>query len=322
MVEATAVTANGRITPEDSGLWTDTQKAPLQWSVDFAHSQNQLIGIQLAHAGRKASTVAPWLSAGDTAVESVGGWPDDVWAPSAIAFSDKYPTPKALSLSQIGEVKEAFVAAARRSLEVGFDAIELHSAHGYLFHTFLSPVSNKRDDRYGGSFENRTRFLLETVDAVRAVIPKDYPLFVRISATDWLDNQKEEFEDSWKVSDSAKLAGLLAERGVDVLDVSSGGLHPKQDITIHGAGYQSSFAKTIKKAVGDKLLVTAVGAITSGKLAQELIDDGLDAVFMGRYFQKNPGLVWAFAEELGVEINAANQIRWGFKGRAGGTKKK
>ena len=320
MIEATSVVPEGRITPEDSGLWEDGQMEPLRYHVDFAHSQNQHIGIQLAHAGRKASTVAPWLSAGDTAVEEVGGWPDNVWAPSAIAFSDRYPQPKAMTKEKIQEVKSAYVAAAKRSVEVGFDAIEIHSAHGYLFHEFLSPVSNHRTDEYGGSFENRTRLLLETVEAVRAAVPHDFPLFVRISATDWLEGQ-EEFEDSWKVSDSVKLAGILSEKGVDLLDVSSGGLHPKQNISIHGAGYQAGFAKEIKKAVGEKLLVTAVGTITSGPLAQSLMEEGLDAVFVGRYFQKNPGLVWTFAEELGIEINAANQIRWGFKGRAGGTKK-
>ena len=320
MVEATSVVPEGRITPEDSGLWEDGQMEPLRYHVDFAHSQNQHIGIQIAHAGRKASTVAPWLSAGDTAVEEVGGWPDNVWAPSPIAFSDRYPLPKAMTKEKIQETKAAFVATAKRAVEVGFDAIEIHGAHGYLFHEFLSPVSNHRTDEYGGSFENRARLLLETVEAVRAAVPDDFPIFVRISATDWLEGQ-DEFPDSWKPSDSMKLAQILATSGVDLLDVSSGGIHPKQNITIHGAGYQAEFAKEIKKAVGDKMLVTAVGAITNGHIAQSLMEDGLDAVFVGRYFQKNPGLVWSFAEELGIEINAANQIRWGFKGRAGGTKK-
>ena len=319
IVEATAVLPEGRITPEDSGLWEDGQKEPLRWTVDFAHSQNQHVAIQLAHAGRKASTVAPWLSAGDVAVEEVGGWPENVWAPSAVAFSERFPTPKAMTDEKIQEVKEAYVASAKRAVEVGFDAIEIHAAHGYLFHEFLSPVSNKRTDSYGGSFENRTRLLLETVELVRRAVPEDYPIFVRVSATDWLEGVQG-FGDSWKVADTVRLAPLLAQRGVDLLDVSSGGIHPSQNISIHGAGYQAGFAKEVKKAVGEKMLVTAVGAITTGQLANELVEDGLDAVMVGRYFQKNPGMVWTMAEELGVEINAANQIRWGFKGRAGGKK--
>jgi 2,4-dienoyl-CoA reductase-like NADH-dependent reductase (Old Yellow Enzyme family) len=313
-VEATAVVPEGRITPEDSGLWNDSQMEPLRYSVEFAHSQNQHIGIQLGHAGRKASTVAPWLSSGDTAVEEVGGWPDNVWAPSAIAFDPKYPTPKAMTKEKIEEFKAAFVASVKRALAIGFDAIEIHGAHGYLLHEFFSPVSNKRTDEYGGSFENRIRLLIETIDLVKPILPRDFPLFVRISATDWLDDVPE-FEDSWKLSDSVELAKILASKGVDLLDVSSGGIHPKQNITIRGAGYQSSFALEIKKAVGDSMLVTSVGAISDGKLAQKLLDEGLDGVMIARGFQRHPGLVWSFADELGVEINQANQIGWGFGGR-------
>lgn len=293
---------------------------PLRYSVEFAHSQNQHIGIQLGHAGRKASTVAPWLSAGDTAATEVGGWPDDVWAPSAIAFDTKYPHPHAMTPAKIEEFKSAFVASAQRAVEIGFDAIEIHAAHGYLLHEFFSPVSNKRTDSYGGSFENRIRILLETIDAVKPVLPANFPLFVRISATDWLDDQPE-FADSWKLADSVALAKILAAKGIDLLDVSSGGLHPKQNINIHGSGYQSSFALEIKKAVGDSMLVTSVGAITDGHVAGNLVEQGLDAVMVGRHFQKNPGLVWAFAEDLGVELTVAHQISWGFKGRAGGRKK-
>ena len=321
MVEATSATPQGRITPEDSGLWLDSQAERLKRIVDFAHSQNQKIGIQLGHAGRKASTVAPWLSSGDTAGEDVNGWPDDVWAPSAIAFSDHYPTPKALTLEGIQQLKDAFVASVKRAVDVGFDLIEIHNAHGYLFHEFLSPVSNKRTDQYGGSFENRTRLTLEIVELVRSVIPKDMPLFLRISATDWLEEQKEEFPESWTEADTVRLAPILADRGVDLLDVSSGGLHPAQQIK-SGPAYQAPFAKAVKKAVGDKLLVTTVGTITSGIQANDLVEEGLDAVFVGRMFQKNPGLVWTFAEELEVPINVAHQISWGFRGRAGGRKNK
>ena len=179
LVEATAVTPQGRITPEDSGLWSDEQIPPLRQIVEFAHSQGVKIGIQLAHAGRKASAVAPWLDLGATAAEEHGGWPDDVWAPSAIPYSDKLPKPKELTKGGIKEVVRAFVEATKRALKAGFDVIEIHNAHGYLLHEFLSPISNKRTDEYGGSFENRIRLTLEVVDAVRAVIPKDMPLFLR-----------------------------------------------------------------------------------------------------------------------------------------------
>ena len=319
-VEATSVTPEGRITPEDSGLWKDSQIEPLRRIVEFAHSQGQKIGIQLAHAGRKASTVAPWLSMGDTAVEEVNGWPTNVKAPSAIAFSEKYPDPQAMTKAEIWQYKEAWVASVKRALKAGFDVIEIHNAHGYLMHEFLSPVSNKRTDEYGGSWENRVRLTLETVELVRKTIPEDMPLFLRISASDWLDGpdvDKKEFPESWTEADTVKLAPMLAERGVDLLDVSSAGIHPAQKIQ-SGPGYQAPFAKAVKKAVGDKMMVTAVGTIVEGKQANQLLEDGLDAVFCGRMFQKNPGLVWSFAEDLGVEIKVANQIGWGFGGRAGG----
>lgn len=315
MVEATAVTPEGRITPEDSGLWEDGQIGPLKRIVEYAHSQGQKIAIQLAHAGRKASTVAPWLSPGDTAVEEVGGWPNDVWAPSAIPFNDKFPPAKELSLQGIQRIKDAFVAAAKRSIAAGFDVIEIHNAHGYLLHEFLSPVSNHRIDAYGGSFENRTRLTLEIVDAVRAAIPSTTPLLLRISATDWLEGQAE-FPESWTVEDTIRLAPQLAAKGIDLLDVSSGGNHPAQKIK-PGPGYQAPFAKAIKQAVGDKMAVSTVGTITTGTLAQQFLDEGLDVAFIGRWFQKNPGLVWSFAEDLGVEIHLANQIKWAFGGRGG-----
>ncbi|KAL1958194.1 hypothetical protein VTO42DRAFT_5049 [Malbranchea cinnamomea] len=314
-VEAAAVLPEGRITPEDVGIWSDSHVPGLKRIVDFAHSQNQKIGIQLAHAGRKASTVAPWLSKGDTAAEEVGGWPNDVKAPSAMPFSDTFPVPTQMTKSEIRAVKDAFAAAVKRAVVAGFDVIEIHNAHGYLLHEFLSPVSNKREDEYGGSWENRTRLTLEVVDTVRSTMPTDMPLFLRISASDWLEGQRDEFPESWTLEDTVKLAPLLAQRGVDLLDVSSGGLHPKQRIA-GGPAYQAHFAKAVKQAVGDRMLVSTVGAITDGVTAEKQLEDGLDAVFVGRWFQKNPGLVWAFAEELGVDINVANQIAWGFHGRA------
>ncbi|EXJ89539.1 oxidoreductase [Capronia epimyces CBS 606.96] len=316
LTEATSVTPEGRITPEDSGLWEDGQIGPLKRIVEYAHGQNQKIGIQLAHAGRKASTVAPWLSLGDTAQKEAGGWPTETVAPSAIAFSPSFPHPNELTPEGIVRIKNAFVAAAKRAIKAGFDVIEIHNAHGYLLHEFLSPVSNKRTDKYGGSFENRTRLTREIVEAVRAVIPKETPLFLRISADDWLKGQ-DEFPESWTIEDTARLAPILAELGVDLLDVSSAGLHPSQKIK-GGPGYQVPFSLAVKEKTGDSLAVSAVGSITTGPQAQEILGQGLDAVFVGRYFQKNPFLVWTFAEELGVEIQLPHQIEWGFGGRAGG----
>jgi 2,4-dienoyl-CoA reductase-like NADH-dependent reductase (Old Yellow Enzyme family) len=318
-VEATSVTAEGRITPEDVGIWKDEQIEPLRKIVEFAHSQNQMIMIQLGHAGRKASTVAPWLSAGDTATKELGGWPGNVLAPSAIPYSDQFPKPRAMTKDDICDFKAAYITAVKRALKAGFDAIEIHNAHGYLLHEFLSPVTNQRTDEYGGKFQNRIRLTVELVDLVREVIPEEMPLFLRISATDWLE-ETELKDQSWRVEDTVRLAKILAGRGVDVLDVSSGGNHPSQHIHT-GPGYQAPFAKAVKKGVGDGLLVATVGAITSGKQANELLEEGLDIVVAGRAFQKNPGLVTAWAEELNVEVNLPNQIRWGFGGRGRGPKK-
>ncbi|KAK6440422.1 NADH-dependent flavin oxidoreductase [Oleoguttula sp. CCFEE 5521] len=313
-IEATAVTANGRITPEDVGLWKDSQIEPIKKVVEFAHSQNQKIIIQLAHAGRKASTVAPWLSSGDVAGEELNGWPKDVWGASAIPWNEKHADVKEMNLQQIEEFKKAFKDAVARALECGFDAVEIHNAHGYLLHSFLSPVSNTRTDKYGGSFENRTRLTLELVEQTRAQIPKDMPLFLRLSATDWLE-EVDEIKESWTGDDSVKLAPLLAERGVDLLDVSTGGNHPKQHPHAKPA-YQAPFAIKIKKAVGSKMAVGSVGSIDSAELANELLEkEGLDLVIVGRGFQKNPGLVFAWADDLKQQVQMPNQIRWGFGGR-------
>jgi 2,4-dienoyl-CoA reductase-like NADH-dependent reductase (Old Yellow Enzyme family) len=332
MVEATSVNPEGRITPEDSGIWSDAHLEGdwgLKKIVEFAHSQGQKIGIQIAHAGRKASTVAPWLSKGAVATEDVGGWPNNVKAPSAIPYNEDHAMPKEMSLGDIEEFKKAWVAAVRRALKAGFDVVEIHCAHGYLLHQFLSPASNKRNDQYGSSFENRTRLILEIVHLTRKAIPDSMPLFLRLSASDWLDCNPEYKGESWTLSESVKLASLLASHGVDLLDVSSAGNHPLQKITT-GPGYQVPFAKEIKKTVGDKMLVATVGSITSGKQAQAILTgkgeeskgpEELDLVIAGRMFQKNPALVWSWAEELGVQINVANQIRWGFGGRPGAPKK-
>lgn len=315
-VESTAVSPEGRGTPQDVGLWKDEQIAPLQRIVEFAHSQSQKIAIQLFHAGRKASTNAPWLSGGQIAAKEVGGWPEHILAPSAIPFKDEYPIPIAMSKKQIDEFKNSFVAASKRAVSAGFDVVEIHAAHGYLIHQFMSPISNQRNDEYGGSWENRIRLLLEVTDLVRAAIPRDVPLFLRLSATDWFDDMVDEFPESWTRVDSMRLAPILAEHGVDFLDVSSGGVHPKQSTSIKsGPGYQVPFAQEIKKAVGDKLIVSAVGGISNATLAQEVLDSGVDVVMCGRWFQENPGLVSTFARELGIDVKMAHQIEWGFKGR-------
>ncbi|EKG20918.1 NADH:flavin oxidoreductase/NADH oxidase [Macrophomina phaseolina MS6] len=315
IAEATGVLPEGRITPHCPGLWQDSQIAPWKRVTDFAHTQNQRIGIQLAHAGRKASTVAPWLSFAALAPASEGGWADNVKAPSAIPYDESHATPREMTKQDIEEVKAAFQAAAKRAVAAGFDFVEVHNAHGYLLHQFLSPVSNHRADEYGGSFENRTRLTLEVVDAVRAAIPADMPLFVRVSATDWLE-EVPEFgpERSWTVPDTVRLAELLAEHGVDVLDVSSAGSHPKQKIK-GGPAHQAPFAKAVKERLGDKLLVATVGTITDGEMANQLLEEGLDIAAAGRLFQKNPGLVWSWADDLDVVIKNANQIGWGFSGR-------
>jgi len=313
-IEATAVTPNGRITPQCVGLWKDSQIENIQRVVEFSHSQNQKIMIQLAHAGRKASTVAPWLSAKTVATEEFGGWPKDCWAPSAIAYSEDLVTPKEMTLQDIEEFKACWLSAVRRALACGFDAIEIHNAHGYLLHEFLSPVSNKRTDKYGGSWENRVRLTLEVVEETRKIIPESMPLFLRISATDFLEGQ-DEFPESWTGEDTVKLAPLLAERGLDALDVSGGGNHPKQAAETK-PGYQSSYAVKVKNAVGDKLIVGAVGMIENATLANKLLtSDGLDFVAVGRAFQKNPGLVFTWGDELSLRVNMPNQIRWGFAGR-------
>ncbi|KAK8116616.1 uncharacterized protein PG998_004897 [Apiospora kogelbergensis] len=335
IVEATAVQANGRITPQDVGLWEDGQIEPLKRIVEFAHGQSQKIAIQLAHAGRKATCVAPWLDMNAVATKEVGGWPDDVVAPSAIPWLEGVnPTPRALSVEEIAQFKKDFVAAAQRAVKAGFDVIEIHSAHGYLLHEFLSPVSNQRTDNYGGSFENRTRLLLETTEAVRAAIPEDMPLLVRISASDWFEFSEEGSElrtqyhptpeSSWTVAQSQKLAPLLAARGVDLLDISSGGAHPKAAAPIKaGPGYQSHFSQTIKQSLGESTMaVSAVGGINNGALAEQLLQSGLDVVMAGRWFQKNPGLVYTLADELETDVKMANQIGWGFGGRGKARQKK
>lgn len=292
LTEATAVAPEGRISPQDTGIWNDEQVAAWRRIVEFVHGQDAPIGVQLAHAGRKASTSAPWVGH-HSVPESDGGWP--TVGPSAVAFTG-YATPSELSEAQIAGVVTAFADAARRADEAGFDVVEVHAAHGYLLHQFLSPLANRRTDAYGGSFENRTRLLLEVVDAVRAVWPAGKPVLVRISATDWVDG-------GWTLAESAELAGLLREHGVDLVDTSSGGLDPAQQIAV-GPGYQVPFARDVRTKGG--ILTGAVGLITEPAQAQQILDEGsADVVLLARVALREPGWPLRAAHELGVPRNEA-----------------
>ncbi|KAK0211884.1 NADH:flavin oxidoreductase/NADH oxidase [Armillaria fumosa] len=310
-VEAAAVVPEGRITPNDLGIWSDDHIAPLAAIVEFARSQGQKIAIQIAHAGRKASTNAPWIEDVNLAGVEMGGWPDEVVAASPIAFGDTYATPRELSKDDLKGLVESFKLAAQRAVKAGFDVVEVHSAHGYLLCGFLSPTSNKRTDEYGGSFENRIRFPLEVVDAVRSVIPESMPLFFRISGSECLEKSLPDVP-SWRSEDTVRFAPILAQHGVDLLDVSSGGNNIEQTFT-SGPAYQAHLAHDVKET-NPGLLVSAVGRINDGHIAQNVLDRGqADVVFVGRLFTKNPGLVWSFADDLGVTIKVANQV-WGLGG--------
>ncbi|KAL2847485.1 hypothetical protein BJY01DRAFT_212689 [Aspergillus pseudoustus] len=317
MIEATSVSPEGRITPQDVGLWKDSQVAPMKRVIDFVHSQGQKIGVQVAHAGRKASTIAPWvMNLGVIATEKVGGWPDDVIGPSDVAFDPSFPSPKAMSKADIETFKGQWRDAVKRAIAAGADFVEIHNAHGYLLSSFLSPSANTRTDEYGGSFENRIRLSLEIAQITREAVGDHVPVFLRFSATDWIEESLP--KESWRLEDSVRFAEALAEQGaVDLVDVSSGGVHAAQKVK-SGPAFQAPFAVAIKKAVGDKLLVATVGTITNGKQANRLLEeDGLDVALVGRGFQKDPGLAWTFAQHLGVEIAMASQIRWGFTRRGG-----
>jgi 2,4-dienoyl-CoA reductase-like NADH-dependent reductase (Old Yellow Enzyme family) len=280
--EATAVTPEGRISPQDLGLWKDDHIAVLARITAFLHSQGAHAGMQLAHAGRKASTYRPWSGEGVVTPEN-GGWPN-VAAPSAIPFAPNYPRPQELDHAGINGITQAFRAAAIRADKAGFDVIEIHAAHGYLLHEFLSPVSNRRGDEYGGSFENRTRLLLDVVAAVREVWPRERPLFVRISATDWVE--KSGAEAGWDLPQSVQLASLLSERGVDLIDVSSGGNVLGAAMTL-GPGYQTPFSAAIRAQTG--VLTGTVGMITDPAQAAHILRTGqADLIFIAREFLRDP----------------------------------
>jgi 2,4-dienoyl-CoA reductase-like NADH-dependent reductase (Old Yellow Enzyme family) len=292
LTEATAVLPEGRISPQDLGIWMDDHIESLARVVRFIHEQGSVAGMQLAHAGRKASTYAP--SAGHGRVsESEGGW-SNVVAPSALRFTDEYPMPRALSIDGIQSIVSAFAAAARRACEAGFRVIEIHAAHGYLIHEFLSPLSNQRTDAYGGSFENRTRILREVVTTVRGSWPERAPLFVRISATDWT-------EGGWDIQQSIELARQLRELGADLIDCSSGGNVPNAKIPV-GPGYQTPFAEQIRREAD--ILTGAVGMITSPTQAEHILVNGqADAVVIAREFLRDPYWPLRAARELGQQIS-------------------
>lgn len=291
ITEATAVRPEGRISPQDLGLWKNEHIAPLKRAVDFLHRQGTFAGIQLAHAGRKASMCAPWQGERIATAEE-GGW-KDVVAPSAIPFSQKYSQPHALTEAEIDDIVKAFARAARRALLAGFDVIEIHGAHGYLLHQFLSPLSNERSDIYGGSLENRMRLLTQVVDAVREEWPHERPLFVRISATDWADG-------GWNVQSSIALAAHLRLRKVDLLDVSSGGLIPGVKIPV-GPGYQTHFSEQIRRHTG--ILTGSVGMITEPAQADHILRTGqADLVLMAREFLRDPYWALHAADDLGQKI--------------------
>jgi 2,4-dienoyl-CoA reductase-like NADH-dependent reductase (Old Yellow Enzyme family) len=291
MVEATAVEARGRITPGDHGIWKDEHIAMLTRIAAFIKKQGAVAGIQIAHAGRKASCHVPWEENGAPLTAEEGAWV--TVAPSAVPFRDGDPAPVALDTVGIRAIVDTFAAAARRALTAGFEVLEIHGAHGYLINEFLSPLSNRRTDEYGGAFENRIRFLLETVAAVRAVWPERLPLWVRISATDWK-------EGGWTGDDSVRLAAELKTRGVDLMDCSSGGSAADAKVPL-GPGYQVPFAERIRRETG--MLTGAVGMITEPRQAEEIIASGqADVVLMAREFLRDPYWPLHAARALGVDV--------------------
>jgi 2,4-dienoyl-CoA reductase-like NADH-dependent reductase (Old Yellow Enzyme family) len=292
MTEATAVVPEGRISPEDVGIWSDAHVAPWRRIADFVREQGAVPAMQLAHAGRKASTYGLEGLPG-TVPPGEGGW--EPVGPTALAY-EGYDVPRELTTADVEVIPRAFADAARRADEAGFEAVEIHAAHGYLLHQFLSPLSNQRTDQYGGSFDARTRLVVEVVDAVRAAWPADKPLFVRFSATDWADG-------GWDVEQTARLAERLTAHGVDLVDVSSGGLVAHQKIDV-GPGYQVPFAEAVRRASG--LPVVAVGLITEPEQAEQVLTDGAaDAVMLARAAIREPAWPLRAAHRLGVPASEA-----------------
>lgn len=349
--EALAVEPRGRITPNDAGLWSDAQIQGLKKVADFVHSQGALFGVQLAHAGRKASQEAPWIGERRAGRES-GGWgPGDVVGPSGGPeqiwdgkaeddVTGAFWQPRSLTIDEIAELVGDFKAAAVRAVKTGVDVIEIHAAHGYLMHEFLSPVTNRRKDIYGGDFEGRTRLVREVIEAVRGTVPEDIPLFLRLSATEWLEGSviEKEAGGSWNVDETTRLAMLLPDLGVDLLDVSSGGNHQSQDMSAFRIpDYQTRHAGRIRRQVkseGKSLLIGAVGLITGAEQARDLVQDNAEAtiaeearaaeqmtdtepgrdphadvVFIARQFMREPEWVLRVAAKLGVDVAWPSQFQ-------------
>jgi len=292
--EATSVSPEARISPEDLGIWSDEHIEKLKNITNFITEHHCVPGIQLAHAGRKASVTSPWQGNRKLSKEE-GGW--ETFAPSAIGYHDNENT-TSLDKSGIEKVISDFKSATKRAVQAGYKVLELHGAHGYLLHQFLSPLSNKRTDEYGGSFENRIRFTLEILEAVQQEWPNDLPLFVRISATDWADG-------GWNIEESIKLSEILKHKGVDLIDVSSGGLVSHQKIPAE-PGYQVPFAEKIRKET--KMCTGAVGLITEAKQAEAIVEEEkADLIFFARESLRDPNLALTFARELGVDVTWPNQ---------------
>jgi 2,4-dienoyl-CoA reductase-like NADH-dependent reductase (Old Yellow Enzyme family) len=295
MVEASGVSPEGRITAWDSGIWSEQHADAFRPIVDFIHGQGSFAGIQLAHAGRKASTDKPWRG-GRVIPEGPYSWTPV--APSAIPFREQEPVPHALTIDEIDAIVDQFENAARLAVSAGFRVIEIHAAHGYLLHEFLSPLCNVRDDEYGGSLENRMRIVLRVTQRVRAAWPEELPLFVRISASDWA-------EGGWDLAQSIVLAQRLRALGVDLIDCSSGGAVPHAKIEL-GPGYQVPFARAIRAEAN--IATGAVGLITEAQQANAIVSEGsADAVFLARQFLRDPYVPLHWAKELGVTINAPEQ---------------
>jgi 2,4-dienoyl-CoA reductase-like NADH-dependent reductase (Old Yellow Enzyme family) len=289
IAEATAVTPEGRISPDDAGIWADKHIEPLARINRFIKAHGAAPGVQLAHAGRKASTARPWGHEKPNAPvrESEGGW--QTVAPSAVAYAEGHVVPRALTVEEIAAIRRAFVDATKRSLQAGYEVIELHGAHGYLINEFLSPLANRRTDHYGGSFENRIRFLMELIADVRKLLPEGFPLLLRISATDWV-------EGGWTLEDSVALARRVKPAGVDLIDCSSGAVVPAK-IAV-GPGYQVPFAEAVKKGAG--ILTAAVGMITEPAQAAAIVTEGqADMVFMAREALRDPYFPLHAARALG-----------------------
>ena len=297
IAEATAVTPTGRISPHDLGIWKDEHIDMLQRITSFISAQGSIPGIQLAHAGRKGSTSAPWN--GDHALGSeAGGWTP--LGPSAIPFSHDKAMPEALTIAGVQEIVAAFAASAQRALRAGFKVIEIHGAHGYLIHEFLSPLSNKRQDEYGGSFENRTRFLREVIIAIRQVWPADLPLLLRISASDWT-------EAGWTIDDSVRLAPIVQALGVDLIDCSSGGAVPDVKIPARPS-YQVPFADAVRQT---GVPTGAVGIIVAPEQAEEILQAGqADLIFMARELLRDPYFPIHAAHQLNHDIQWPVQYEW------------